>query len=72
MPGNWAARTPLSILVSRDNGGTWPDRLDVEGGAGEFSYPAIIAVGDDLELSYTWNRRRIAFVRVPRALLENR
>ncbi len=69
VPGNWAARTPLSILLSRDNGETWPDRLDVERGAGEFSYPAIIADGDDLELSYTWNRRRIAFVRIPRALL---
>ena len=67
--GNWAARTPLSVLISRDNGRTWPHRLDVEQGAGEFSYPAIIARGDDLELSYTWNRRRIAFVPIPATLI---
>lgn len=65
--GNWAARTPLSVLFSRDNGETWPERIDIETGPGEFSYPALVARGDTLLLSYTWNRRRIAFVRVPAA-----
>ena len=66
--GNWAARTPLSLLFSRDDGATWPWRLDVESGPGEFSYPAIVASGpsgDGLALCYTWNRRRIAFLRIP-------
>jgi predicted neuraminidase len=60
--GNWADRTPLSILFSDDNGETWPSRLDVETGPGEFSYPALIEDGQGLVLSFTWNRRRIAVV----------
>lgn len=84
--GNWAARTPLSLLFSRDEGTSWPSRLDVESGPGEFSYPALIASGAEeasgaarvsggsgpgLALCYTWNRRRIAYLRIPslRALL---
>lgn len=62
--GNWAARSPLSVLFSRDNGETWPDRLDVETGPGEFSYPALIEDGDGLCLAFTWNRRRIAVVQI--------
>lgn len=63
--GNWAERTPLSILFSWDNGKSWPRRIDLEDEPGEFSYPAIIATGpegDDLSLTYTWNRRRIAYI----------
>jgi len=70
VPGNWAARTPLSILFSRDNGESWAGRIDVETSSGEFSYPAIIADGDDLALGYTWNRRRIAFVRISQKQIE--
>jgi len=66
VPGNWAPRTPLSLLFSRDDGASWPWRVDVETGPGEFSYPAVIASGEGLALCYTWNRRRIAFVRIPK------
>lgn len=62
--GNWAARTPLSLFFSRDDGATWPRRLDVESGPGEFSYPAVVASGEGLALCYTWNRRRIAHLRI--------
>lgn len=71
VPGNWAARTPLSVLFSRDGGESWPGRIDIETSSGEFSYPALIADGDDLALAYTWNRRRIAFVRLPRERIED-
>ncbi|MAG31202.1 MAG: neuraminidase (sialidase) [Deltaproteobacteria bacterium] len=57
--GNRAARSPLSLLFSRDEGETWPARIDVETDPGEFSYPALIEDGDGLALAYTWNRRRI-------------
>jgi len=57
-------RTPLSLLFSRDEGRTWPWRIDVETGPGEFSYPALVASGEGLALCYTWNRRRIAFLRI--------
>lgn len=63
---NWGARTPLSILVSHDNGESWPSRLDIETGPGEFSYPALIEDEDGLCLTYTWNRRRIAVVWIDR------
>jgi predicted neuraminidase len=60
--GDWAARTPLSISLSLDNGATWPRRLDLETEAGEYSYPAIIATGaDGLAVTYTWRRERVAF-----------
>jgi predicted neuraminidase len=65
VPGNWAARTPLSVLFSWDNGESWPERIDVETASGEYSYPAIIAAGQDLALSYTWNRRRIVYTSIP-------
>ncbi|MEM9174190.1 MAG: sialidase family protein [Myxococcota bacterium] len=62
--GNWAARTPLSLLVSTDEGATFPDRVDVETDPGEFSYPALIGTPDGVALAYTWNRRRIAFAKI--------
>lgn len=62
VPGDWAPRTPLSLLFSRDDGESWPWQLDLETGPGEYSYPAIIASGDAITLCYTWNRRRIAWV----------
>lgn len=68
--GNWAARTPLCVLLSTDNGESWPGRIEVETATGEFSYPSIIADGNDLALAYTWNRRRIAFARIPSDRIE--
>jgi predicted neuraminidase len=65
VPGNWGPRSPLSLLFSRDEGASWPWRIDVETGPGEFSYPALIASGGGLALCYTWNRRRIAYLRIP-------
>jgi predicted neuraminidase len=39
-------RTPLSVLLSEDNGATWPRRLDLETDPGEYSYPSVIQVAD--------------------------
>ena len=61
--GDWAARTPLSIFLSLDNGETWPRRLDLETGAGEYSYPAVVASGEEIAVTYSWRRQRIAFWR---------
>lgn len=55
------ARSPLAIALSFDNGRTWPRRLDIETGPGEFSYPAIIATRTGMAITYTWNRTRIGF-----------
>lgn len=39
-------RTPLSLLVSEDNGETWPRQRHLEAGPGEYSYPAVIQAHD--------------------------
>jgi predicted neuraminidase len=53
-------RTPLSLLVSEDNGGTWPLRVDVETGPGEYSYPSVIQSADELvHVVYTYRRVQI-------------
>lgn len=58
------ARTPLCIAVSED-GHTWRDALVLEDAPGEYSYPAAIQAADDsLQITYTWNRRRIRHVSV--------
>lgn len=66
--GNWAARTPIAFSVSDDNGETWsePEILshqpcDQNAVHAEFSYPAIVAEGQDVYLTYTWKRQTIAF-----------
>ncbi len=56
-------RTPLAVALSADNGATWPWQRVIEGGAGEFSYPAIIQAEDGLlQLTYTWRRQTIRHV----------
>jgi predicted neuraminidase len=56
-------RTPLSLLVSEDNGETWPLRMDLETGPGEYSYPSIIQASDGrVHVVYTWRRERIQHV----------
>ena len=58
--GNWGRRTPISLALSPDDGGTWENCLDFETEEGEFSYPAIIEAGGALHVTYTWNRSAIA------------
>jgi len=58
---NWGKRTPLSIFLSTDQGASFTKALDLETEDGEFSYPAIIADGNRLFVTYTWNRQKIAF-----------
>lgn len=66
--GNWAARSPIAFTVSEDNGLSWsnpeilehvPCRTNIE--RAEFSYPAIVAEGNDVYITYTWKRRTVAF-----------
>lgn len=53
-------RTPLSVLVSDDNGTTWPRRIDLETDPGEYSYPAVIqAENGRVHVVATHRRERI-------------
>ena len=67
-------RTPLSLAVSFDDGVTWRDFLVVEqlgeGERGELSYPAMIQdAAGNLQITYTWNRRRVRHATVPHELI---
>ena len=60
-------RSPLNLAVSKD-GETFRMFETLESERGEFSYPALVqARNGDLLMTYTWNRKRIKFVRVPLA-----
>ena len=59
---NWGMRSPLSLFISEDDGNTWVKLLDLETALGEFSYPAIVAQGEDVYISYTFDRKNIAVV----------
>ena len=61
---DWGARTPLSLLVSENGGRSWKRVLDLERSPGEYSYPAVIPMGDGLAVTYTWNRRSVGFCRI--------
>jgi predicted neuraminidase len=55
-------RTPLCLLVSEDNGVTWPWRKDLETEAGEYSYPSVIHAADGrVHGVYTYQRKRICY-----------
>ena len=56
---NWGPRTPLTVFLSADNGKTFQKALDLESGEGGFAYPAVIACGDRVYVTYTWNRKNI-------------
>ena len=56
-------RTPLTVALSND-GLHWTDVLNLEEGPGEFSYPSVIWKDKELHIVYTWNRKKIGYVRV--------
>lgn len=61
---DWGARTPLTLAYSDDNGMSWKDFFVLENETGEYSYPAIIAEGNELFITYTWRRERVAYWRM--------
>jgi predicted neuraminidase len=66
---NWGSRTPLVIRKSTDNGGSFQPFATLEdtvfdtvtGAAAEYSYPAAVIMNDRLHVTYTCNRRQIAY-----------
>jgi predicted neuraminidase len=58
---------PLNLAVSRDGEHFRKFRV-LEHEPGEYSYPALIQGSNgDLHITYTWNRKKIRYVRVPLA-----
>lgn len=60
---NWGDRAPLTLMRSFDNGDTFTEFIKLEPATGnhEFSYPAIVAVGMKLYITYTYERKTIAY-----------
>jgi len=65
--GNWAARNPLDLAASDDNGETWKTiaHLEYDAGRSEFSYPQIVPMEGGVAISYTYQRERIRSWQVP-------
>jgi predicted neuraminidase len=71
--GNWAARTPLDLAESRDNGKTWRTIVHLEDDAdlrSEFSYPAIVRTAEGVAMTYTYQRERVRCWQVPMTALD--
>lgn len=72
IPGNWAARTPIVIKKSDDNGASFTDfcSLDTDDFdrqtklSAEFSYPSAVVRGGKLYVAYTYFRRQMAFCEI--------
>lgn len=57
-------RTPLNLAISAD-GEHFQKVMTLESDAGEYSYPAMIQGTDGaIHITYTWNRKRISYVRL--------
>jgi hypothetical protein len=63
---NWGDRAPLVLLASTDGGDTFEEIFKCEATEGdyEFSYPAMVAVGNTLHITYTHQREGIVYQRV--------
>ncbi len=57
-------RSPLSLFLSHDDGETFEKVLDLETENGEFSYPAVVSRGNTLYLTYTYDRKTIAYAEI--------
>lgn len=61
---NWGERAPLELMVSEDNGETFHTALTLEerrSAEDEFSYPAITCFNNTLHITYTHQRKQIAY-----------
>ncbi len=65
--GNWAARTPISLSFSRDDGITWTSPTQIEhsfASKAGFAYPSMTRSPEGLYMSYTWNRVGIRCIEI--------
>jgi predicted neuraminidase len=62
--GDWAARTPLSLALSINDGVQWQPVVHLETARAEFSYPALCRAGAEMAISYTAGRIGIRIARL--------
>lgn len=58
---NWGARSPITLHISPDNGNTWTEEYVLENAMGEYSYPSVVEQDGVLLVSYTYDRKSIAY-----------
>ncbi len=63
---NWGDRAPLVLMKSVDGGDTFTEFFTCEATTGdhEFSYPAIVADGNTLHITYTYEREAIVYQQI--------
>ena len=67
----WGPRTPLWVSFSADDGETWPWKVVLEEGPGEYSYPTAVQSKDGtLHITHTYNRVAIRHAAVPEGAIE--
>lgn len=62
--GNWAARTPISLFESKDDGATFSLLTHLTTMEGKYAYPALRYEDGKLHVTYTWNRKTIQYFRL--------
>ena len=67
---NWGLRSPMTLFKSTDNGCSWTKLYDLATETNEFSYPAIIADGEGLTMTFTWKRENIVYFYIPQEELQ--
>jgi predicted neuraminidase len=63
---SYGPRNLLVVSLSNDNGVTWPYTCVLENDEdeeAEYSYPAIVARGNEISITYTWKQESIAYIR---------
>ena len=61
----WVHGTDLGVASSKDNGQTWEKVTDIDSSGiiwFEYSYPALIADGNNIYLTYTYKRSKIKYM----------
>ena len=61
---DWGARSPLSLMLSCDNGKSWTKELDLATGDGEYSHPTVICGADQLHIAFTYRRKSVMYAQV--------
>ncbi len=66
LPGMFnGPRTPLTVAVSKDNGGTFTHLIDLETQEGAYCYPAVICNDkNEVLIAYTWQRKNMVFCKL--------
>ena len=60
---NWGKRTPISLYISEDNGNTFTLLTHLfTSSIGGYAYPALQYADGCLHISYTWDRKSIAYM----------